>query len=81
MLFWKVFKDLGLERTPKIYMEALKRCGNARRGHERREVVGLADELWQKWKIIKENAHAAGKLIHPRTLKRAHIAMMRTLAV
>ena len=33
-LFWKVFEDLGLERTPGIYMEALERCGNARRGHE-----------------------------------------------
>ena len=78
MLFWKVFEDLGLglERTPKIYMEALKRCGNACRGHKRREVVGL-----QNWKIIEENAHVAGKPIHPQTLKRAHIAMMRTLAV
>ena len=45
-LFWKVFEDLGLERIPRIYVEALERCGNAHRGHVRREVVGFADELW-----------------------------------
>jgi hypothetical protein len=31
-LFWKVFEGLGLERMPRIYVEALARCGNARRG-------------------------------------------------
>ena len=44
-LFWKVFEDLSLERTPRIFVEALERCGNARRGHERQEVVGFMDEL------------------------------------
>lgn len=45
-------------------MEVLERCGNAHRGHERREVVEFADELWEKWKIVKENACAAGNPIH-----------------
>ena len=80
-LFWNLFEDLGLERTPRIYVEALERCGNARRGHERREVVGFVDELWEKWKVIEENAHAAGRPIHARMVERAHIAMVRTLAV
>ena len=47
-------------------------------GGMRREVVGFADEWWEKW---KGNARAAGKLIHARTVERAHIAIMRTLAV
>ncbi|KIM41828.1 hypothetical protein M413DRAFT_445040 [Hebeloma cylindrosporum] len=80
-LFWKIFEDLGLERTPRIYVEALERCGNARRGHERREVVRFADELWEKWEVVEENARAVGKPIHARMVERAHIAMMRTLAV
>ena len=80
-LFWKLFEDLGLERTPRIYVEALERCGNARRGHERQEVVGFVDELWEKWKVVEENARTAGKPIHARTVERAHIAVIRTLAV
>jgi hypothetical protein len=50
-------------------------------GHERREVVGFADELWEKWKVVEENVRTAGKPIHARIAERAHIAMMRTLAV
>ena len=38
--FWNLFEDLGLEKTPRIYVEALERCGNAHKGHERQEVVG-----------------------------------------
>ena len=72
---------MGLERTPRIYVEALERCGNARRGHERQEVVEFADEVWEKWKVLEENARAAGKPIHAWTVERAHIVMMRTLAV
>jgi hypothetical protein len=68
MLFWKVFKDLGLEKILKIYVEVLERCGNAHRGHERREVVGFADELWETWKVVEESARAARKPIHARTV-------------
>jgi hypothetical protein len=81
VLFWELFEDLGLERTPRIYVEALERCGNARRGQERQDVVRFADELWEKWEVLEESARAAGKPIHARLVERAHIAMMRTLAV
>jgi hypothetical protein len=74
-------RSLGLERTLRIYVEPLERYGNARREHERWEVVGFADELWEKWKVVEESARAAGKPIHARTVERAHITMMRTLAV
>jgi len=80
-LFLKPFEDLGLERTPRIYVEALERCGNTCRRHERREVVGFADGLLEKWRVVEENPRAAGKPIHARTVERAHIAMTCTLAV
>ena len=49
---------------PRIYVEALEGCGNAHMRHERQEVVGFADELWEKWKVVEESARAARKPIH-----------------
>jgi len=79
-LFWKVFEDLDLQRTPRLYLEALGRCGNARK-NERWEAVRFADELWEKWKVVEENGHAAGTPIHARMVERAHASMIRTLAM
>ena len=42
VLFWKAFEDLGLERTPKIYIEVLKRCGLPARGMRDRKLF-----VWQ----------------------------------
>ncbi|KAF8181065.1 hypothetical protein BJ912DRAFT_980200 [Pholiota molesta] len=80
-LFWKLFDDLNVTRTPRIYVEALERCGNARRGPERQTVVPFADQLWDQWIALEDSACRAGKPLPSRLVERAHIAMIRTLAV
>lgn len=80
-LFWNLFDDLNVTRTPRIYVEALERCGNARRGLERQTVVSFADQLWDQWIALEDSACRAGKPLSSRLVERAHIAMIRTLAV
>jgi hypothetical protein len=80
-LFWKLFDDLNVTRTPRIYVEALERCGNARRGPERQTAVPFADQLWDQWIALEDSACRAGKPLPSRLVERAHIAMIRTLAV
>ncbi|KAF9484173.1 hypothetical protein BDN70DRAFT_798221 [Pholiota conissans] len=80
-LFWKLFDDFDVPRTPRICVEALERCGNARRGHERTTVVPFADQLWEQWIVQEDSASRAGKPLPSRLVERAHIAMIRTLAV
>ena len=80
-LFWTLFDDLRISRTPRIYVEALERCGMARRGSERELAVPFADQLWEKWSALEDAAIRDGQPLPARMVERAHIAMIRTLAL
>ncbi|KAF9054155.1 hypothetical protein BJ165DRAFT_1436534 [Panaeolus papilionaceus] len=60
------------------YVEALERCGNAKRGNERSVALEFSDELWQKWDQIE---HSSSVKPHARLIERAQIARIRTLAI
>ncbi|KAF8816887.1 hypothetical protein BYT27DRAFT_6951503 [Phlegmacium glaucopus] len=82
-LFWKIFEEHGVVRSLRAYVEALERCANARKGAERAVALKFADELWIKWLETEQ----AWKTTHnvkrsdPRLIERAHVAMVRLLAV
>ena len=79
--FWTLFNDLKLTRSPRTFVEALERCGNARRGSEREVVLGFADELWINWKTMEKNSLDHGKPLPSRLVERAHVAMIRVLSL
>ncbi|KAF8154238.1 hypothetical protein B0H34DRAFT_773588 [Crassisporium funariophilum] len=84
-LFWKIFEDLEVARSPRVYLEALERCGNARRGHEREVGLQFAEEVWVKWREMEVAGQhldeESPKKINPRMVERAHVAMIRVLAI
>ncbi|KAF8970692.1 hypothetical protein BDZ97DRAFT_1790526 [Flammula alnicola] len=80
-LFWKLSEDFNVTKTPKVYLEALERCANARRGHERQIAVPFADQLWERWTALEDSGRRTGKPLPSRLVERAHIAMIRLLAV
>lgn len=80
-LLWTLFDDLKVERTPRIYVEALERCGMARRGRERELAVPFAEQVWERWTAIEDEVIRSGNPIPARTVERAHIAMIRTLSL
>ncbi|CAA7262078.1 unnamed protein product [Cyclocybe aegerita] len=80
-LFWTLFEEVGVQRSARTYVEALERCGNARRGPERESVTDFADELWAKWKEVEEAGYGNGKPINARLVERAHVAMIRVLSI
>jgi hypothetical protein len=83
-MFWKIFEEHGVLRSLRLYVEALERCGNTRRKIERSVALNFADELWIKWceteQALKAQTHNK-KLIDPRLIERANVAMVRVLAM
>ena len=78
-VFWKIFEEHGVVRSLRVYVEALERCANSRRGTERTVALNFADELWNKWRETEQTED--GKPNDPRLIERAHVAMIRVLAV
>jgi len=81
-LFWKIFEEHGVVRSLRVYVEGLERCANTRRGTDRAVALKFADELWIKWRETEQalKTHDA-KPSDPRLIERAHVAMIRVLAV
>jgi hypothetical protein len=83
-MFWKIFEEHGVLRSLRVYVEALERCGNAKRKIEREVALKFADELWIKWceaeQKLKIQTHDK-KPVDPRLIERAHVAMVRVLAM
>lgn len=79
-LFRSLFDTYKVPRTPRTYVEALEKCGNARRGHERIVAMEFADEIWAHWRVV-EDAGENGQPHNGRTVERAHIAYIRVLAL
>ncbi|KAF5329730.1 hypothetical protein D9619_008986 [Psilocybe cf. subviscida] len=67
--------------SPRVYVEALERCGNARRGRERDIVVACLDSIWARWEPMENAAQEKGEPLSARYVERAHIAKIRTLAM
>ena len=80
-MFWKLYDELGIERSPRTYVEALERCGRTRKGRERPIATQFAEELWERWQAIEQSKQDCGLPLSPRFIERTHTAMMRTLAL
>ena len=81
-VFWKIFEEHGVVRSLRVYVEALERCANSRRGTERKIALKFADELWVKWRETEQTLKTQdAKPSDPRLTERAHVAMVRVLAV
>ncbi|KAG6914336.1 hypothetical protein DXG01_000960 [Tephrocybe rancida] len=80
-LYRNVFAECGVPRTGRTYVEALERCAIARRGHERMVVMEFADEVWAQWLAFEEVGHENGRPLSGRMIEKAHIAMIRALAL
>ena len=81
-MFWKIFEEHGVLRSLRVYVEALERCGNTKRKVERNVALKFADELWIKWCEAEQALKTQNKKPNdPRLIERAHVAMIRVLAM
>ena len=66
-----------------MYVEALERCANAKRKIERDVALKFADELWIKWLEAEQASKTRDDKNpnDPRLIERAHVAMVRVLAM
>ncbi|KAG6878045.1 hypothetical protein C0993_000368 [Termitomyces sp. T159_Od127] len=80
-LYRRVFTECQVLRTGRTYVEALERCAIARRGHERTIALDFAEEVWAEWKKLEDVGHENGLPLSGRIIERAHIAMIRVLAL
>ena len=75
-LFKTIFSEHGVHRNVRSYVEALERCGNARRGRERTAALEFAEELWVQWQNF-ENGEQNRNTVWARMVERANVAMIR----
>ena len=81
-LFWKIFEEHGVVRSLRAYVEALERCEHTSRKFERSLALKFADELWIKWSEAERTLKSQNKKPNdPRLVERAHVAMVRVLAM
>ena len=79
-MFWNIFEEHGVVRSLRVYVEALERCGYTKRKIERSVALKFADELWIKW-CEAEQAFDGKNSNDTRLIERAHVAMVRVLAM
>jgi hypothetical protein len=80
-MFWRLFEDVGPTRNTRTYLEALDRCANPARKIERDLALSFGEEVWLKWQQLEEMGRANGSALNPRLVERAHVAMIRVLAM
>ncbi|KDR78309.1 hypothetical protein GALMADRAFT_119345 [Galerina marginata CBS 339.88] len=80
-LFRNIFDELEVTKTPRVVVDALERCANARRGPERQVALRFSDELWGLWIAMENAGRDTGKPVYSRVVERAHVARLRVLAV
>ncbi|GLB44191.1 hypothetical protein LshimejAT787_1601210 [Lyophyllum shimeji] len=80
-LYRQVFDEYKVSRTGRTYVEALERCAIARRGHERTVALEFGEEVWAQWQTLEIAGQEGGRPLSGRTIEKAHIAMIRLLAL
>lgn len=56
-LFWSLFEEVNVKRSPRSFSEALQRCAFSFK-HERQEALRFAGEIMTKWEALEEQASA-----------------------
>lgn len=80
-MFWKIFEEHGVSRSLIVYVKALERCAHPKK-IERNDALKFADELWIKWFEAEQALKTHNmKPNDPRLIERAHVAMVRVLAM
>lgn len=74
-LFNDIFEEVGVERTPRSYVEALERCAFEEAGAGRDVAYEFANELWASWSKLESQLKAEGA--SARLIERARAAMIR----
>ncbi|KAI0312789.1 hypothetical protein OF83DRAFT_1144310 [Amylostereum chailletii] len=81
-LFDALFREHGVEKTARTYVEALERCANARKGRDREEAAKFAERVWAQWTVFED---ASPMLTEDpssaRMVERAHAAIIRVLTL
>lgn len=81
-LFWTLFDDLAVKRSPRSYLEALERCTLAKRGPDRSLALRFAERLMGEWQALEDSSTAPdSRPLHSRIIERAHIAFIRILSL
>ena len=69
-------------RSLKVYVEALERCRYPKGRFEKNAALKFADELWIKWCEAEQGLKTGKKKPDDsRLIERAHVAMIRVLAM
>jgi len=69
--FKTLFRDLDVRRNARSYVEALERCGMARRGQERAVALAFAEDLWAEWQTLEDNFQDGERGVDARSIERA----------
>jgi hypothetical protein len=77
-LFKTLFSDGDVQRNTRSYVEALERCGIARRGRERAVALVFAENLWVEWQSLEDSGDHS---VDARSIERARVAMIRILTL
>ncbi|KAF8884462.1 hypothetical protein BD779DRAFT_1612106 [Infundibulicybe gibba] len=80
-LFGSIFEEHGVLRNPRSYVEALEKCGNARRGHERETALSFAEAMWPEWESLEHTPAIGQPPPDARMVERAHVAYIRVLTL
>jgi hypothetical protein len=80
-MLWRLFEQLKVPQTARVYVEALEACAYATKGSEREAAVKFAEDLWPKWKELEDAGEDAKGKISARIIERAYAARLRLYAV
>jgi hypothetical protein len=82
-MFWRVFGQLGVPRTARVYIDALERCAFAAKKGNEREVAGrFSDKLWSEWKVMEDSGRNDDLgALSARYIERAYVARIRLYAL
>jgi hypothetical protein len=81
VMFRTAFVEHDLEKDARTLVEALERCGGARRGTERAYVMSFADDAWQEWTAFENSQRMTRARSSARHTQRAYAARIRVLAL
>lgn len=80
-MFWRIFDQLSVPRTARVYVETLEGCAYGRKGSEKSMALRFAEDVWVKWKEIEDSGRDCERALSPRMIERAYCAKLRLLAV